>query len=103
MTQSKNKLLVALPYNHHIEISPEHLSILHNAKLYKQEWSNGYKYRQSEETIEIKILPDKELDHDLPEISIEDILGENYRLTRELEIMKERYEPTTSDSKELML
>ena len=103
MAQSKNKLLVALPYNHYIEVSPEYFSILYNAKLYKQEWESGYKYYPSEEIIEIKVLPDKELDRNLPEVSIEDILGENYRLTRELEIMKEKYEPTTSDSKELML
>ena len=99
----KRKILVSITYNGYIEVSPELLAQLMECPVYKQSYESGYKYTPADEDhgIEIQIPKATEFITDDPiTIDISEIMAENNRLTRELEMLQEKYKPR-SDSKDL--
>jgi hypothetical protein len=101
----KRKILVSITYNGYIEVSPQLLAQLIECPVYKQLYDNGYKYTlaDDEHGIEIQVPRHTDFITDDPvTIDVNEIMAENNRLTRELELLKEKYKPL-SDSKDLIV
>ena len=101
----KRKILINITYNGYIEVSPQLLAQLMECPAYKQTYDSGYKYIPADDDhgIEIQIPRLTDFITDDPvTIDANEIMAENNRLTRELELLKEKYKPL-SDSKDLIV
>ena len=87
---SNIKILVRI--NNYIEVTPEMLSFVVAADQYKQEtspFSQFITYVKSKSNVEIQTITDEEII--TPQtVDIEEIMGENNRLTREIDMLKEK-------------
>lgn len=100
------KILVGI--NHYIEVTPEILSFLVKSDQYKQEASplpQHVNWVKTKSNVEIVTITEEDIV--TPQtVDIELIMGENNRLTRENDLLKEKLEKLTktdsSDDQSLM-
>jgi hypothetical protein len=87
---SNIKILVKI--NNYIEVSPEMLSFVVAADQYRQEapsFSQYTTYVKNKSKVEIQTITSDDII--TPQtVDIEEIMGENNRLTREIDILKEK-------------
>ena len=87
---SNIKILVKT--NNYIEVTPEMLSLVVAADQYRQEYSQAHQYTtyvKEKSNIEIQTITDEEII--TPQtVDIQEIMGENNRLSRENDILKEK-------------
>ncbi len=87
---SNIKILVKI--NNYIEVTPEMLSFVVAADQYRQEtqsFSQYTTYVKNKSKVEIQTITSEDII--TPQtVDIEEIMGENNRLTRELDILKEK-------------
>lgn len=86
------KILLAVPYNHLLDITGLDINLFVGLPLYKQEYRDGYKFQETTEECVSVVIPRKEdfITTEIAEININTIMEENNRLTRELELLKEQ-------------
>jgi hypothetical protein len=87
---SNVKILVKI--NNYLEVTPEMLSFVVDADQYKQEtspFSQYITYVKDKSKVEIQTITSEEII--TPQtVNIEEIMGENNRLTREVDMLKEK-------------
>ncbi|HEY8034052.1 MAG TPA: hypothetical protein VIF37_00495 [Methylobacter sp.] len=87
---SNIKILVKT--DNYIEVTPEMLALVVAADQYKQEYSQGHQYTtyvKDKSNIEIQTITNEEII--TPQtVDIQEIMGENNRLAREVDILKEK-------------
>ncbi len=90
LPMSNIKILVKI--NNYIEVTPEMLSFVVAADQYRQEtqsFSQYTTYVKNKSKVEIQTITSEDII--TPQtVDIEEIMGENNRLTRELDILKEK-------------
>ena len=95
---SNIKILVKT--NNYIEVTPEMLSLVVAADQYRQEYSQAYQYTtyvKEKSNIEIQTITDEEIL--TPQtVDIQEIMGENNRLSRENDLLKEQLAKLTQTS-----
>jgi ubiquinone biosynthesis protein UbiJ len=92
------KILVKI--DNYVEVTPEMLSLMVNADQYSQEYSHSHQtitYVKNKSNVEIQTITDEEII--TPQtVNIQDIMGENNRLSREIDILKEKLAKLTQSS-----
>lgn|SRR5665811_939260 len=95
---SNIKILVKT--NNYIEVTPEMLSLVVAADQYRQEYSQVHQYTtyvKEKSNIEIQTITNEEII--TPQtVDIQEIMGENNRLAREVDILKEKLAKLTPTS-----
>jgi hypothetical protein len=99
-------IFIAPKYNHYFKVTSEQFVMLMEMTQWKQEYNDGYRYSPTEESLDVYITDSKALGElkSIEEMSIDTILEENTRLTKENEILQEKldkFNPILSESTEL--
>ncbi len=92
MDTSVSNIKILVKINNYIEVTPKMLSCVVDADQYRQEtspFSQYITYVKTKSNVEIQTITDEEII--TPQtVDIEEIMGENNRLTRENDLLKEK-------------
>ncbi len=90
----KTRLLIKVKYGHLAEVTPEQLQILKDAPTYTEKYGiDSYTYTPADIRFitSVNLVTDAQINVVTPEVvDMQNIMEENNRLTRELEIMHDK-------------